>query len=179
MRRFFITLLALVAMVMGVRAEGETPYAVWCASNSTLYFTNTSEVLTADGTFIPEGATDPVTITNVWSGTDVTASASYSPAWRTWGVYNNIVTVVFESSFADVLPTSCNYWFNGCSKLTTVTGIAHLNTSEVTDMYGMFGSCSELTTLNLSGWTNTLVTNMSSMFSQCQKLATLNLTNFA
>jgi surface protein len=204
-KHFLLSLLALVAFATGARAEGETAYAVWVEANKTLYFTNRAETLAAGGTFTPYGATEPVTIKSVWSGTDVTASAVYSPGWETWGVYNNISTVVFEPSFASVLPTSTNYWFNNCSNLTTITGISYLNTSEVTnmgymfykcskltsldlssfntakvtDMSNMFSSCSELKTLNLSGWTNTKATNMSSMLYNCQKLETLTLTNFA
>lgn len=202
-RFFLMSLLALVMTVTGARAEGETPYAVWCVGNNTLYFTNTSEVLTASGTFTPEGATDPVTITNVWSGTDVTASAD-TPGWiNNYNVYSKIKYVVFESSFAAVRPTKLQKWFYNCYNITGFTGIPNLNTSEVTTMaymfYGcyftsldlstfdtskvttmnyMFSNCYNLTDLNLSGWTNTQVTNMAYMFGTCQKLSNLTLTGF-
>ncbi len=205
MKKLFTLFALMVTIVTGASAEGETPYVVWCEGNTTLYFTHRAETLTAGGNFTPEGSTEAVTIKSVWSGTDVTASATYSPAWTTWGVYNNISTVVFEPSFAQVLPTSTNYWFNGCSNLTTIIGIGNLNTSEVTNMGYMFAgctkltsldlsgfntakvtdmsylvsSCSELKTLNLSGWANTKATNMGNMFYNCKKLQTLSLTGFA
>lgn len=59
---------ALLCLVMlsaaGVKAQ--TPYAIWCEGNSTLYFTNSNETYAAADTY------DSQTITAVWSGDDVT-----------------------------------------------------------------------------------------------------------
>lgn len=44
-KRIVVSLLALVAVVMGARADGETAYALWCADNTTLYFAYRAETL--------------------------------------------------------------------------------------------------------------------------------------
>ena len=56
--------------------------------------------------------------------------------------------------------------------------IANLDTSNITDMHEMFRSCSNLTTLDLSGFDTSKVTNMYAMFSYCQNLKTLDLSGF-
>jgi surface protein len=90
----------------------------------------------------------------------------------------NITSVTFHSSFANARPTSCYEWFSGMSSLTTITGIANLNTSRVTDMYCMFRNCSSLTTLNLSSLNTANVTRMYGMFDGCSGLTNLNVSNF-
>ena len=64
------------------------------------------------------------------------------------------------------------------NNLTTITGLENLNTSEVTNMTGMFSGSSSLTTLNLSGWDTSKVGKMSRMFASCSKLTTLDLTGW-
>ncbi len=201
-------LLSLIVLFsISIHAEDETAYAVWCSGNTTLYLTNRAETLTAGDTFTPEDGSEVVTITNVWSGTAVTATATNgTPAWNNT-VKSTMTHVVFEPSFDDVRPTCLRGWFYQCSKLTTLDGIGNLNTSAVTNMAYMFSGCSatgftsldlhtfdtstvttmeqmfngctNLQTLNLSGWTNTNAQNLSYMFYNCKNLTTLTLTGFA
>ena len=91
---------------------------------------------------------------------------------------NIIKKVVFDASFANVRPTSCCEWFNGCTDLTTIEGIGYLNTENVTDMSGMFWGCTALTTLDVSKFDTKNVTNMSDMFHWCFVLTTLDVSNF-
>jgi len=51
------------------------------------------------------------------------------------------------------------------------------NTENVTTMSRMFGGCTHLTSLDISGFNTSNVTNMSYMFSNCQNLENLNLSN--
>ena len=97
------------------------------------------------------------------------------PTWRRYS--GEIKTVVFEESFKDARPTSCKYWFQSCVKLTTIEGVQYLNTSEVTTMQQMFSGCSDLTTLDLSGFDTQKVTDMSQMFEYCNRLTSLDLSN--
>ena len=53
-----------------------------------------------------------------------------------------------------------------------------LDTTNFTDMNYMFGSCSNLTHLDLSGWNTSNVTNMSYMFNSCSNLTHLDLSSF-
>ena len=52
------------------------------------------------------------------------------------------------------------------------------NTSKVTNMYGMFGFCSGLTSLDISNFDTSNVTNMNSMFINCTGLTSLDVSNF-
>ena len=91
---------------------------------------------------------------------------------------NIIKKVVFDASFANARPTSCYEWFYGCTYLTTIEGIEYLNTTNVTDMSGMFWGCVALTTLDVSKFDTKNVTNMSNMFHWCFVLTTLDVSNF-
>ena len=53
-----------------------------------------------------------------------------------------------------------------------------VDTSNVTNMNGMFYRCINLTSLDLSGWNTSNVTNMNSMFNSCNNLTYLNLAKF-
>ena len=52
------------------------------------------------------------------------------------------------------------------------------NTSNVTDMSGMFWDCRGLTSLDVSGWDTSKVTHMNEMFYGCTSLTSLDLRNF-
>lgn len=72
--------------------------------------------------------------------------------------------VVFDATFGEVYPTSCKEWFDGCSFLTKIEGIANLNTEEVTDMSDMFYECAMLKSIDLSKFNTTKVKTMKNMF---------------
>ena len=52
------------------------------------------------------------------------------------------------------------------------------NTSNVTNMRGMFATCHSLTSLDVSSFDTSGVTNMSSMFQNCRSLTSLDLSGF-
>ena len=101
-----------------------------------------------------------------------------APGWYDGSNANIIKKVIFDASFANARPTSCNRWFDGCDKLTTIDGIEYLNTENVTNMSLMFSNCWELTTLDVSKFDTKNVTNMIGMFSSCEALTTLDVSNF-
>ena len=70
------------------------------------------------------------------------------------------------------------YMFCNCNSLTNITFHDNFNTNNVTDMYGMFDSCSKLPVLNLSSFNTGKVTNMSWMFNSCKSLTHLDLSKF-
>ena len=95
-----------------------------------------------------------------------------------WGAYKTEITsVVIDPSFADCRPTSTAHWFNGFYNLTSITGLEYLNTSEVTDMYGMFNGAGKtsgkITELDLSNFDTSSVTDMKYMFNYCTSLKTI------
>lgn len=78
----------------------------------------------------------------------------------------------------DARPTSTYKWFYDMSKISEITGIEFLNTSEVTDMGRMFHGCSKLSSLNVSGFNTENVTSMFCMFTECSNLTSLDLSSF-
>ena len=95
-------------------------------------------------------------------------AGSNQPSW--YDQRAGITSVVFDSSFANARPTSTYYWFYEMSALTSITGLEYLNTSQVTNMSGMFYGCSGLTSIDLSRFNTSAVTNMNSMFHSCSNL---------
>ena len=94
-----------------------------------------------------------------------------TPGWN--AQKENIEKVVFDASFANARPTSCYYWFCGCSKLTDIEGIENLNTENVTNMNSMFDRCLALTSLDLTNFSTAKVSDMSYMFMGCSALTTI------
>ena len=90
----------------------------------------------------------------------------------------DISRVVFDPSFAAVRPSSTSRWFSYMWELTSIDGIAYLNTSSVTDMDSMFQGCNFLESLDLSGFNTENVTNMGGMFEGCSSLESLDLSSF-
>lgn len=86
--------------------------------------------------------------------------------------------VVINPSFSDYRPTSTSRWFRRLTNLTTIEGLEHLNTSEVTEMEGMFEKCYAITTLDLSNFDTSKVENMSGMFRLCKSLTNLDVSSF-
>ena len=64
------------------------------------------------------------------------------------------------------------------STLTMVEGLEYVDTSQVTNMMGMFYGCVFLANLDLSSFDTSQVTDMSGMFSECYSLTSLDLSNF-
>lgn len=97
------------------------------------------------------------------------------------GWYENrsgVTKAVFDTSFASARPVVTSFWFFGCNSLHSIEGIANLNTSEVTNMYGMFAYCKGLTNLDVSGFNTSNVTNMGIMFIECSTLTNLDVSGF-
>ena len=71
---------------------------------------------------------------------------------------------VFDASFATARPVSTAYWFSELKNLKSVQAIENLNTSEVTDMSGMFYMCCRLPNLDVIHFDIGNVKRMISMF---------------
>ncbi|MDE6016690.1 MAG: DUF285 domain-containing protein [Acetatifactor sp.] len=68
-------------------------------------------------------------------------------------------------------------WFNDCTNLQSID-FTGFDTSQVTSMYSLFSGCSSLTDLDLSNFDTSNVTDMGWMFGDCSSLASLDLSNF-
>jgi surface protein len=93
--------------------------------------------------------------------------------WDTDGTKSSVTKVVFDPSFAEVRPTTTYRWFYQMTNLESIEGICYLNTSEVTNMFGMFAVCKKLTVLDLSSFNTAQVTDMGAMFWKCSELQTI------
>ena len=158
----------LAAMFLFVAAM-VAPTSVWAQTMYTVFDTETSTLTFKYDNNKPE-STETQKVYDV-------PYVSRDPDWLT-NHASAIKTVVFDESFADARPTKCYQWFLFCRALTDIQGIKNLNTSQVTDMGNMFNGCSNLTTLDLSGFDTQKVNWMNSMFCNCSKLTTLDLSSF-
>ena len=68
-------------------------------------------------------------------------------------------------------------YFAGFNKMTSID-LSAIDTSEVTNMGGMFDECSSLTILDVSKFDTSKVTDMSGMFYYCSSLTSLDVSNF-
>ena len=161
-----------LGFVEGTNGEFTEIQAVWTADNTTLTFLK--------GRWLNPGDTyNGQTVTNVWYEEDVLSTTGGSNSfWHATGIREKVTKVVFDKSFADVRPTSTRYWFYNFNKLTSITNLSYLNTSEVTNMVSMFYNCSALSSIYLNKFDTKKVTSMSNMFNGCSSLTSLNLSSF-
>ena len=167
-----ITFLALL-MTGVTMAKAQTPYAIWCEGNKTLYFVcPIGQSVETDQAY---SFTENNFVTALWSGTQVTDN--FIPEWAST-VQKNLKRVVFDESFKDVKPNNTSNWFYDCTNLTSIEGLQYLDTSEVTNMTQMFANCSSLTSLDLCTFNTEKVTDMNNMFADCSSLTSLDVSHF-
>ena len=91
-----------------------------------------------------------------------------------WNGCSGITTVTFADK---TCPTTTKNWFSAFSSLTTINNISMLDTSNVTDMSGMFDNCTALKELDVSNFNTSNVTDMSYMFYFCP-IQTIDVSHF-
>ena len=164
MKRLLLIIMPLLLATSGARAD-ILAQAIWCASNSTLYF-DYCETVTAGSTYSGQQ------VTKVYTVPTTTYAQTPDLGWQYDGVNNVATTVVFTEAFKNFKPTSCLGWFKKFESLTTITGLSNLDTSEVTDMSYMFQAC-KLVTLDVNTFNVNQVTDASGMFLDCDQLTTI------
>ena len=87
--------------------------------------------------------------------------------------YNDFTNLIFKDVDTSNV-TNMSGMFSECWFLTSLD-MSGWNTSNVTEMSDMFYNCSALTSLDLSGWDTSKVTNMGYMFSGCSALKTIRM----
>ena len=159
MKKILLTILWLLAILMPSVSWAQEPYAVMSSYSSSMTLTfyyddqKTARNGVGVGPFTPDANSE-------WNA-----------------IRENITSVVFDASFDNCRNlTSTAYWFNGCKNLTTISGIEYLHTDNVTDIRAMFGSCSSLTSIDLSHFNTESVTNFYGMFYDCTGLTSLDVT---
>lgn len=161
----FATMLIALLFVATSKVNAQTPY--FKVNGTTLTFYSVDGNDTQGGTKITEWGTAPTS-----------TAKEKAPSWATQSNKENVTTVIFDPSFASIKPTSCYDWFKSFSKLEKIQGMTNLNTSQVTNMNGMFYGCFALTNLDISNFDTSLVTDMSSMFYGCKYLTNIEVSKF-
>ncbi len=178
MRRYHIHSAALMLLLFvlcsatHVSAQSRKGYALWCSKTNTLYFVQADT---------PPNTYNGIPVTKEWEINDTNLrNGVAAPAWiqsftssETSKVPENLTTVVIENNFRFVTPAGFYSWFHGCSKLTTVRGLANLNTSRAGYMNKMFYGCTSLETLDFTGVDMQPVINTTMMFYGCSALKTI------
>ena len=143
----------------GEEAKGITPRSVltisWSGINVTL-----------------DTATGIVTI----PGGTVTNPRTFFNLFYNNNIYKSIKKIKITGPLK--LVGSAYAMFDSLSGLTEIEGLNQVDTSEVTNMCGMFYSCESLEHLDLSSFNTAKVTDMHLMFSLCYKLSSIDLHSF-
>ena len=105
------------------------------------------------------------------------------PYKEDWANYKKETTeCVIDPSFANIkqkrMAEFFSKFFSRWYELELIEGLENLNTSMLTDMSEMFLYCSNLKSLDLSGFKTDNVTNMESMFCGCSSLTNLDVSSF-
>lgn len=149
----------MICTLLPIFASAQEPYAVMIDGNTAIEFRYDNEKAARGGMDIePFSHSDD----------------------RPWNRYaEGIYSVIFDESFANCGSiTSTAWWFDQFVNLDYIGGLEYLNTSNVTDMNGMFYNCSSLTSLDVSNFNTSNVTNMMVMFHRCSSLTSLDVSNF-
>lgn len=150
----FLLFLALFTFVFSTKAFSQTGYAI--LEGNTLTFKYGTKPAISTAWDIPE--------------------EDVAPGWMNYAT--SIKTVAFDATFANARPQNCSLWFKDFEYLTQINNIENLNTSETTNMWGMFWGCKALKSIALIDFETYNVTDMSYMFFNCEKLESLDLTTF-
>ena len=100
------------------------------------------------------------------------------PGWNTEETASSVSVVGFHCDFQDARPTSGYCWFYEMGNLERMDDGQFLNTSEMTDMAGMFFYCSKLDYIGTQGFDTSKATNMWAMFYGCSALEELDVSGF-
>ena len=139
-------------------------FAVYSSDDQSLNFYKRSAVPAAGERF--EGKT----VTAVYTGIEEKPTSPQSP-WRNKASKIKTATVVDNG----IKPVSTANWLGSGYYNLIAADFTKLDTSNVTDMGGMFNACYSLTTVgDLSNWNTSNVTNMSCLFSNCPFLTTVD-----
>lgn len=178
MKRLLLSLVLFAGIVASVWAD-PTAKAIYCAGNTTLYFTYDEATYTAGTAYENLDGQTATTVYNNISATGYTGRmhqiSSLSTVNTPWKNYcDAITTLKFLDDFEDWTPQSLNYYFMLMKNLETIVGGKNVNTSEVTTFSYTFAICEKLTSLEeLSTWDVSSATSLEGTFQNCIGLTTL------
>ena len=94
-----------------------------------------------------------------------------------FALFSNLISIDFNNNFNTSNVTNMHgmFWLNGS---LNVVDVSNFNTSNVTDVNRMFGGCDLLINLDVSNFNTSKVTDMGYMFSSCESLTSLDVSSF-
>ena len=114
----------------------------------------------------------------VASGSVKDDSGNWVLPWSSYLGEYGLGKVVIEDTITFENNASLAHLFDGWQILQEIDGLDKFDTSNVTDMSGMFDGCSALITIDVSNFDTSNVTSMSTMFNDCKSLTTIDVSNF-
>ena len=157
------TVLAALLLPSNAMADdNEDMYALYNSTDKTLTFKYGAT---------PTSSDENITVYDWFYSDD-----AYNPSWVQ--DQKDVTSVVFDESFAQARPTSCNGWFQNMANLTSIKGIEYLNTEEVQYFSNMFCGCAALNSVDLTKFNTEKATTMNSMFNGCSSMKSINLSSF-
>ena len=99
-------------------------------------------------------------------------------AWTEPNVSNAPVVDLFIGAEGKIAAEDCSGLFQGFHNVKTIEFNDCFDTSQVTNMDGMFSECESLIQLDVSNFDTSQVTHMKAMFNQCRSLTQLDVSNF-
>ena len=118
----------------------------------------------------------PATATESWDISE-TGDGSVMAYVEDDGSGNSTYKLTIGGKGGIIANESMTVYFLGFDKMTSID-LSALDTSEVTNMDGMFLNCISLTSLDLSNFDTSNVTSMIRMFTECSGLTSLDVSNF-
>ena len=137
--------------------------------------------VTKDGQSVYWTGFETTPLTGDWTTDEDLAALGLTERDGMWLDYKDSITsVVFHDK---VSPLNTAHWFDGCTRLQSVTvtgadGKLNLYTNQTADMSCMFRNCTALSTLDAGLLDTRTVTNMSCLFQNCASLTGLDLTSW-
>jgi hypothetical protein len=107
----------------------------------------------------------------------VCAGAHYNAlgAMPWYGLRASITSVKFSSGIAYLPSLNMDYWFDGLSSVTSVTGMGSIHGA--CEMNYAFANCTGLTTIDLVGFSPSTLTTLTYTFSGCKALTTIKVSS--
>lgn len=113
------------------------------------------------------------------SGGYVGSRVSYAQGWRDNNeIKESVKKVKITGKITFESGTSLSFMFSGLRNMTSIEGLANLDTSNVALMDDMFAYCEKLQSIDISKFNTANVTSMASMFYCCKNLQSINVSNF-
>ena len=138
-----------------------------------VYSSKITSITTKKDNIVPETATESWDISEAQDGS-VMAYVEEAGADK-YG--NSTYKLTIGGKGGIIANESMINYFYDFEEMTSID-LSALDTSEVTNMIGMFSGCWNLTSLDVSNFDTSKVTNMDSMFASCRSLTSLDVSNF-